>query len=370
MYILKMENGFIVPVKYVKAEDLYGIENIDYLDNKNFYMNQIKDNDVEEYADLKYTNSSCKKINMEENKVLSYGNCNNCKMNCSLQKNKEELAVKFTERAIEDVKSGKKQKINAIWLEISGCFGQIISLLDAKDPDVLYLLKEFVNLNYFGSICGDSGETAYERILQTLNTDYVFVVCGAVPLKDNGLYTTIATYKGRKITAMEGVKTIAQNAKYIVTVGTCSSYGGPTAARPNLSDAVSVKEFLKRDDIIAIPGCPANPVWIMGILGYLTSYGAPELDSDGRPTAYYGQTIHDNCLRRRFFDAGIFAKKLGDEECMFKLGCQGPVTYAYCPISKWNGTENWPVRDNTNCIGCAGPKFPDGNEPFVRYGGV
>ena len=169
---------------------------------------------------------------------------------------------------------------------------------------------------------------------------------------------------------MEAVQTIAKNAKHIISVGTCSCFGGPTAASPNLSDAVSVSQFLGRKDVIKIPGCPANPVWIMGTLGYIASYGAPELDSEGRPKAYYGDLIHDNCPRRRFFDAGIFAKKFGEKECMFKLGCRGPSTYAYCPISRWNGTDNWPIGDNTNCIGCAGSEFPDGTSPFVDYGGL
>lgn len=291
----------------------------------------------------------------------------NCKNNCKREFDKAEKAIEMAKRAILDVKSGKKEKINAIWLEISGCFGEVISLFNAEEPDVLYLLKEFVNLTFFGSILGDQGEMAYERILNTLSTDYIFMVCGAVPLKDGGLYTTVATYKGRKITAMEAVNTIAKNAKYIITIGTCSSFGGPTAGNPNVSDAVSVPDFLNRNDVIRIPGCPANPIWTMGILGYITSYGAPEVDSMGRPKDYYGDTIHENCPRRSFFDAGIFAKKFGDKECMIKLGCRGPVTYAYCPVSRWNGTDNWPIGDNTTCIGCANPDFPDGTAPYVKY---
>ncbi|MEG1256760.1 hydrogenase small subunit [Clostridium sp.] len=308
-----------------------------------------------------------KKESIELN--TSRNSCNSCKHKCNFKENREEFAVNLAKGAIEDVKLGKKSRINAIWLEVSGCFGEVISLLNAQEPDVIYLLREFVNLMFLGSISGDEGETSYERILETLNTEYIFLVCGAVPLKDNGLYTTVATYNGRKITAMEAIETIAKNAKYIISVGTCACYGGPTAAKPNLSEAVSISEFLKRNDVIRIPGCPANPVWTMGILGYLTSYGAPEIDNEGRPKAYYGELIHDNCPRRRFFDAGIFAQKFGDEECMFALGCRGPITYAYCPISRWNGSDNWPIGNNTTCIGCAGPKFPDGTEPFVKYGG-
>jgi len=66
-------------------------------------------------------------------------------------------------------------------------------------------------------------------------------------------------------------------------------------------------------------------------------------------------------------DQGIFAKKLGESTCMFKLGCRGPVTRIDCPIRKWNQYVNWPIGDDTPCIGCAQFGFPDQMEPFITY---
>lgn len=268
-----------------------------------------------------------------------------------------------------EISNGNKPRINAIWLETSGCFGEIISLLNGEDPDILYLLEQIYNIRYFESIQGDEGEKAYEILLDTLNTEFVFIVSGAIPLNENGLCTIVAAYKDRKITALEAVKFIAPKAKHIITVGTCASYGGPTAASPNPTGAVGLEEALNRKDIIKIPGCPANPQWVVETLGYLAVAGNINLDSDGRPTAYYGELIHDRCPRRRFFDAGVFAEKYGDEECMFLPGCRGPVTYAYCPVSRWNNSDNWPIGDNTTCIGCAAAGFPDKMQPFANYGG-
>lgn len=281
----------------------------------------------------------------------------------------EKLARSFIKRAASDIESGDKTKINAVWVETSGCFGEIISMLDSESPDIIYFLKNIVNLEFLGSINGDDGEAAYERILNMLNTEYIFIICGAIPKRDNGLFTRVATYKAKEITASEITTMLAKSAKHIVALGTCAAYGGPTAAKPNVSEAVSVPDFLQRKDVIRIPGCPANPVWTMGIISYLVSYGVPELDSEGRPVAYYGRFIHDVCERRGFFDNGIFAKKLGDPECMFMLGCKGPITKAYCPISRWNQTQYWPIGVNTPCIGCAGEGFPDKSSPFVHYGG-
>lgn len=78
-------------------------------------------------------------------------------------------------------------------------------------------------------------------------------------------------------------------------------------------------------------------------------------------------TIHDMCPRRSYFEKGIFATKLGEETCMIKLGCKGPKTKTDCPTRQWNGHVNWPIGNNTPCIGCAHSDFPDGMEPFVIY---
>jgi hydrogenase small subunit len=51
---------------------------------------------------------------------------------------------------------------------------------------------------------------------------------------------------------------------------------------------------------------------------------------------------------------------------MFNLGCRGPMTRADCALRKWNDRVNWPVEDNTPCIGCVNKGFPDEMEPFIN----
>jgi len=238
--------------------------------------------------------------------------------------------------------------------------------MDGENPGLFYILTKLINLTYNNSIMGTEGEDAFEQFLKALDTEFILLVDGAVSTRENGLCTVIAKYKGKPITAMEAVKMAGEKAKYVLSVGACASYGGPSAARPNPSESMSVPEFLNRP-VIRLPGCPCHPDWVIGTLSHLAAFGVPELDGDGRPVMFYGVTIHDRCQRRSFFYSGVFAKKFGDKECMFKLGCRGPVTKADCPTRKWNGYVNWPIGDNTNCIGCAQPYFPDGMEPFVRY---
>ena len=290
------------------------------------------------------------------------------KKRCAL-KDKDGIRSSLIERAIEEIKDNKSKKINVIWLETSGCAGEIISFLNTRDPDVMYFLKEMVNLKYSNSLMAAEGERAYEQFLETLKTEFILLVDGAIPIKDNGLFNVIAKYKGKAITAMEAVNTAAKYAKHIISVGTCASYGGPTAANPNVSLGTSVSDFLDElnKKIIKIPGCPAIPSTVTATIAHLIYFGEPELDEDGRPIVFYGYTIHDNCPRRSYFDNKQFAEKFGDAECMFKLGCRGPVTKTYCPISRWNNTDNWPIGNNTTCIGCAAQGFPDTMQPTVRY---
>ncbi|MBI6873277.1 hydrogenase small subunit [Clostridium aciditolerans] len=288
------------------------------------------------------------------------------KLQCPLIEVKNTTSRRLTQEAIELINSNRALRLNAMWLEVTGCSGNIISFLNSENPDLTYILTQLVNLTYNNTLMGAEGEFAFEQFLETLNTEFILLVDGAVSTKENGYYNIIANYKGKSITALEAIKTAGEKAKYVLAVGTCASHGGISAAKPNPSGCKSVQEVINRD-VIRLPGCPCHPDWVVGTIAHLVGYGMPEVDNEGRPLLFYGVTIHDNCTRRGFFDKGIFSEKFGDEGCMFKLGCRGPVTKTDCPRRQWNGHVNWPIGVNTNCIGCSQAYFPDGMEPFVRY---
>lgn len=288
------------------------------------------------------------------------------KSKCPMTKEKELTAKTLIKEASDMLKNRQIKKLNAIWLEVTGCSGNIISFLNSENPGLNYILTELINLTYNNTLMSSEGEAAFKIFLDTLNTEFILLVDGAVSTKENGMYNIVANYNGKLVTALEAVKMAGEKAKYVLAVGTCASFGGISAAKPNPSLSKSVSEVLKRE-VINLPGCPCHPDWVVGTLAQLTAFGKMQLDSENRPVLFYGTTIHDNCTRRGFFDRRIFAKKFGEEGCMFKLGCRGPVTRTDCPRRKWNGYVNWPIGDNTNCIGCANSRFPDGMEPFVRY---
>lgn len=264
------------------------------------------------------------------------------------------------------IRQGTLKKKNLVWLELTGCSGNIISLLDGSNPDFKYLISQMTNFIYNNSLSASEGQNAMEQLFGVLGSDYILAVEGAVATKNNGYYNIIGRRNDKLVTAIEAVKTLGEKAAFVIAIGACAVHGGVSAAKPNPAECVSVQSVLNRK-VIKLPGCPCHPDWFMGTLAHILLYGEPELDSRDRPLLFYSTLIHDRCPRRSYFDKGIFAEKLGDKTCMFKLGCRGPVTRIDCPIRQWNEYVNWPVEDNTACIGCAQFGFPDAMEPFISY---
>ena len=99
-------------------------------------------------------------------------------------------------------------------------------------------------------------------------------------------------------------------------------------------------DIVKDKPIINVPGCPPIPVVMTGVLAHFLTFGKlPELDALGRPKAFYGETIHDRCYRRPFYERASSPKTFDDEGarkgwCLFKLGCKGPVTYNACATTE------------------------------------
>jgi len=267
----------------------------------------------------------------------------------------------------EEIDNRSLTKRNLIWLELTGCSGNIISLLDGSNPDFTYLITHMTNFLYNNSLIVAEGEPAIEKLISIINQDFILAVEGAVATKNNGLYNIIGRWKGKPLTALDIVQMLGEKAAHVIAVGACATHGGVSGAKPNPGECVSVQSVLTRK-VIKLPGCPCHPDWFMGTLAHILLYGsAPELDSRDRPLMFYSTLIHDRCPRRSFFDRGIFAQKLGESTCMFKLGCRGPVTRIDCPVRQWNEYVNWPIEDNTPCIGCAQFGFPDRMEPFITY---
>ncbi len=274
------------------------------------------------------------------------------------------------------------KELPVIYLQTAACSGCAVSLLNSASPTIKNLLIDqiipgvHINLRFHPVIMGGAGDIAIRAMEDTARDkkeEYVLVVDGAVPTATDAVYGAIGERNGKPVTMLERVTELAQNAMAVIALGTCASFGGIPAAKPNPTGAKPVRQVLEEQGIhkplVNVPGCPPHPDWFTGTVASIIMNGLPkpeDLDDLLRPLAYYGKLIHENCPRRAYFDEGKFAKKPGDEGCLYELGCKGPITYADCPLRRWNNGTNWVIGAGAPCNGCTQPEFPDLTAPFYE----
>ncbi|UWG99268.1 hydrogenase small subunit [Dehalobacter sp. DCM] len=270
----------------------------------------------------------------------------------------------------QTLSAGRHKKPPVIWLGTNTCAGDMLSLLNTLDPTYQSFISDMIDLRYDylgGGSEGNSSMAILEETQRSCKGQYILIVEGSIPLASEGRYSIIGYRQGKPWTALDAVRELSVNARYVVAAGTCAAFGGIYAAAPNLSQSVSLQAVLDRQ-VINVPGCPINPEWMVGTLAYLVKGEVPALDNYQRPKLFFGNTVHDRCQRRSYFDNSLFAKTHGEPWCMYEIGCKGPSTYADCPDRQWNGEHvNWPVKANTPCIGCTSPEFIDGDVPFFEH---
>ena len=254
-------------------------------------------------------------------------------------------------------------KLPIIWFQAQTCSGCSVSLINTEYPNIEDILIEVVNLVYNPTIMGGTGDVALkviENMMEKEQGNYILAVEGSIPLAAENEYCTVGESYGVPITATDWIINIAKNAKAVLAIGSCASWGGIPSAPPNPTGAVPISKLVHDIPIINIPGCPPHPDWMTGTLVHVIKYGMPELDDQKRPIIYFGKdkVIHDNCELREYFDRGKFAKDFGDDGCLYELGCKGPVAHCDVSIRGWNSGVNWCNRSGGPCIGCTEPSFP------------
>ena len=256
----------------------------------------------------------------------------------------------------------KAPRPSVIWLSFQECTGCTESLTRAHSPTIENLILQAISLDYHHTLQAASGTAAEEARMEAMAANdgkFILVVDGSVPLKNPG-YSTIAGISNRDM-----LQETAAHAAAVIAVGTCAAFGGLPMADPNPTGAVAIDQLITNKPLINIPGCPPIPAVIVGTLAHFLALGRlPELDDLRRPRGFYGETIHDRCYRRPFYDQGLFAETFDDEGakkgwCLFKLGCKGPTTYNACATLKWNQGTSFPIQSGHGCLGCSEPKFWD-----------
>ncbi len=273
----------------------------------------------------------------------------------------------FAPKVAEALTSSKRPSV--VWLHNAECTGCSESILRGMNPPFAELILGVISLDYHETVMAAAGEMA-EKTLHDATKEagsFVCVVEGGIPTAQNGIHGKVA---GR--TMLEFNTEIVGKAAATIAYGTCAAYGGVQAAAPNPTAAKGVSAVVPNAPVINVPGCPPNPYNLLGtVVYYLTNNGGiPELDDVGRPTLFFGDSVHDMCPRLKYYDDDLFAESFGDEGakkgyCLMKLGCKGPYTYNNCPTIKFNQI-NWPVEAGHPCLGCSEPNFWDELSPFYE----
>lgn len=258
-----------------------------------------------------------------------------------------------------------------VWIEGASCTGCTESFAQIESPDAGTVVLDMISLNYSETLSAAAGHSVEEAKAQTVEAgNYILVYEGAVPEAWGGNALRVAGEPGT-----EALVHAAEKANAVVALGSCAVNGGWCAAYPNASQSTGVQDYLKKAGVeatvINVPGCPANPEWLMAVLVDVVLMKDPsllKLDAQGKPEGIFGQTIHDNCERRGHFENGEFVYEFGSEEeakgyCLYPLGCRGPQTMSNCGVTMWNNRRSWCVQAGSPCLGCceANPNNPDQN---------
>lgn len=287
---------------------------------------------------------------------------------CSAMSAALALPVSFAPRIAQALDEVKRPTL--VWLEFQDCAGDTEALLRSANPTVAELVLDILSVDYHETIMAAAGfqaEEALAKVVREQKGKYIAVVEGSIPMKDGGVYCCVA---GRS--ALDIAREVCGGALATLAVGTCASYGGIPAARPNPTGAVGVQEAVPGATVLNLPGCPLNADNLTAtVVHFLVFNKLPATDSLGRPLFAYGKRIHDNCERRAHFDAGQYVETWGDTahakgHCLYKMGCKGPETYHNCPTQKYNEKTSWPVGSGHGCAGCSQPQFWDTMTPFYR----
>jgi len=263
-----------------------------------------------------------------------------------------------------------KPRLPVVWFHFQECTCCSESFIRSSHPIVADIILDKISLDYTETLQAAAGFQAEEALHATMKKykgEYLMLVEGSVPLKDDGVYCCIG---GR--TALDILKEAAEGAKALICWGSCASNGCIQAAAPNPTGATPIGKIIHHPQVINVPGCPPiGEVMAATVVHLLAFERVPQLDGLSRPKAFYSRRVHDTCYRRPNYDAGLFVETFDDENakrgyCLYKMGCRGPVTYNACGVTRWNNGVSFPIQSGHGCIGCSEASFWD-NGPFYRH---
>ena len=289
---------------------------------------------------------------------------------------------------------GPVTEVHAFWLAGMSCDGCSIAAVGAQNPRVEQLIT--------GSIPGLPKVILHHPVLSVtagkhfmaahhlakagkLGAPYVVIQEGSVADEDiagafGGYWSGMGVdhETGQPIPTAHWLRDLAPGAAAVIAVGTCATWGGVPAATGNVTNSMSVMDYLGKDYLstlglppINVPGCaPLGDnitETVASVLMFLAGVGPlPEFDELGRPAWMFKSTVHRGCVRAGNYEEGKFADEYGQQECLVELGCWGPVVQCNMVSRGAIGHNGGCMNTGGICIGCTMPGFPDAFAPFYK----
>ncbi|CAK0755003.1 Hydrogenase (acceptor) [Gammaproteobacteria bacterium] len=253
--------------------------------------------------------------------------------------------------------AGERPKV--IWLHGTSCSGCSMAFLNIEQVSVVEILTEFVDVIFHPDVSLATGEQALRVIdhMAEQEEGFIFVLEGGIPVA----LPHACVMAERPMT--EWVERLARRAGVLVAAGTCAAVGGVPRMNGTLTGSMTLREFLTsrgiKKPLVALPNCPMKPEHFLYVLLHQLKLGRlPEIDELARPKKFFSHLIHERCIYYADFQERRYAEHIGEDGCLIKLGCQGPVTYNDCVILGHNSNTNTCIRAGHPCVGCADEHFP------------
>ncbi len=268
--------------------------------------------------------------------------------------------------------------VTLYWLQCGGCSGDTMSLLNSESPDLVELLTlldiEVLWHPSLSNISIQEQRKLNEQLVSGTKSLDVLCVEGSIICGPDGtgMYDAIDGKPKKDLVA-----SLAEKAKFVVAVGTCSSFGGITA--DGIVEATGMQfhktekgGFVGKDftsgsglPVVNLPGCPCKSDVIAEALSALVSGVPLSLDEYNRPLQWYGMMVHQGCTRNEYHEYRVEEREFGEKGCLFfHMGCRGPLTHSSCNKSLWNKRSS-KTRVGVPCFGCTSPGFPH-SQPFFE----
>ncbi len=274
--------------------------------------------------------------------------------------------------------------LKIVWLQSGGCGGCTQSLLGAEPRPLFGELRSAgIEFLWHPAVSEESDGEALALLEDCAEGRRPFdILCieGALlrgPAGSGRFH--LMSGDGRPL--VHWVERLARRARWVFAIGSCSAFGGFSAATPgNPLDACGLQ--FEGDEaggllgatfragsglpVVNVAGCPVHPGWVVDSLEKLAVEGIAEGDLDAlqRPLLYAEQLVHHGCPRNEYYEFKASAQKSSDLGCLMEnLGCKGTQAHADCNLRAWNGSGSC-LRGGYACIACTEPGFEAPGHPF------